>query len=323
MGLKHAWQNAAMAADHAGVTLTQAREFLIAKHDIDPANVEYVGAGAWSRCYGFRHGGHERVIKFGLHVTDFRMDQRMYAFAGPALPIPQTFEIGEAFDGHYVISARARGTPLEQLPAEQWLTAVPAVADAMEAMRTADISAFSGYGGLDPDGHAQARSWAEYLLQVEHDPPTRRTYGWQSKLAMHPFGQATFDWGLALLKQTLADIEAPRSLLHCDMTNRNVLVEGTRLSAVFDWGCAMYGDHLYELALFEFWEPWQTSMNVALLKGELKRRWQDLGCQPLNFEARMRVCHLHNGLVHLAYNAFQESTINLEGTANRMRALME
>ena len=32
-----------------------------------------------------------------------------------------------------------------------------------------------------------------------------------------------------------------------------VLVDKERISGIFDWGCSLCGDHLYELAWFDFW----------------------------------------------------------------------
>ena len=51
-----------------------------------------------------------------------------------------------------------------------------------------------------------------------------------------------------------------RHLIHSDLLNYNVLVADGRISAVIDWGCAMYGDFLYDLAWFEFWAPWYAGL---------------------------------------------------------------
>ena len=73
---------------------------------------------------------------------------------------------------------------------------------------------------------------------------------------------------------------------------------------LFDWGCSIYGDFVYELATFVFWSPWhaaieQTDMTVMALD-----HYGDMGLDVPNFDARLRCCALHIGLVHLAYNAF-------------------
>ena len=52
-----------------------------------------------------------------------------------------------------------------------------------------------------------------------------------------------------------------RHVIHMDLLNRNVLVseDGTRIEAVFDWGCSAYGDFLYDVAWFTFWAPWHPA----------------------------------------------------------------
>ena len=36
--------------------------------------------------------------------------------------------------------------------------------------------------------------------------------------------------------------------------------DGSRLTAVFDWGCYALGDFLYEVAWFTFWAPWHAGL---------------------------------------------------------------
>jgi hypothetical protein len=77
-------------------------------------------------------------------------------------------------------------------------------------------------------------------------------------------------------------------------------------AGIFDWGCSLYGDHLYNLAWFEFWGPWHPGLNVAYLRSELERRWREVGYAPADKEARLMARYLHIGLDHLAYNAYRE-----------------
>ena len=299
----------------------QAQAFLTQHLSVQPSAVALVGAGAWSQCFGFRVGEQDLVVRFGKYVDDFRKDQRAYTYATPDLPIPRVSEIGLAFNGYYAISTRAYGIPLEKLNATQWRATVPALAAALEAMRTADLSATHGMGGWGDDGNAAQHSWADHLLAVGVDTPDRRTHGWRKQLASHPQGKATFAWGFDLLK-TVANIEVPRCLLHCDLVNRNVLVDQNKLSGVFDWGCSLYGDHLYELAWFEFWSPWYPDLDIRYLRLELERHWHELGYAPQNKAARLMACYLHIGLDHLAYNAYIEDGAALSATIERMRDLV-
>ncbi len=187
-------------------------------------------------------------------------------------------------------------------------------------MRRADLSSTSGIGGWGHDGRAPHARWSDHLLAVGDDTPDRRTYGWRERRATSAEHAETFDWGFELLKNVASD-SVPRSLLHCDLINRNVLVDDGRISGIFDWGCSLYGDHLYEFAWFDFWAPWYPELDVRLLAAELERRWRDAGYIPPDKEFRLLAYHLHIGLDHLAYNAYQGDGASLEATAQRMRTL--
>ena len=308
--------------DATGIDIHQAQSFLVDQLHLAPMELAFIGAGAWSRCFGFRQGNAQLAIRFGNHVDDFEKDQVAYRYATPDLPIPQVYEIGEAFGGYYAIATRVHGTPLEQVGADEWRDLVPAVVAALEALRTADITATSGFGGWGVDRNAPEPSWSARLLTVDRDVPTMRTHGWRAKLATSAAGDAAFRWGYDLLQQVARD-DVPRALLHCDLINRNVLVDGARLTGVFDWGCSIYGDHLYELAWFEFWAPWMPQLDIAYLRSALEERWQGIGYTPHHQEERLTACYLHIGLDHLAYNAIIDDWSTLLATAARMRTLVD
>jgi hygromycin-B 4-O-kinase len=299
----------------------EAQTFLNKQLGAGCVDVALIGEGAWSRCFGFRQGDADLVIRFGRDVDDFENDRLAYRYAAPDLPIPQVLESGSYGGGYYAISTRVHGMPLEEVSAAQWRAVVPSLAAALEAMRTADISATNGFGGWGSDGNAPKASWSEHLLAVNQDTPDRRTYGWGKRLAtFSPQGEAAFAWGYDLLREVAADC-VPRCLLHCDLINRNVLVKNEKIEGVFDWGCSLYGDHLYELAWFEFWAPWSPQLDVPFLRAALEKRWQAADYAIAEKEARLMACYLHVGLDHLAYNAYLGDWETLLATANRMKDL--
>ena len=304
------------------VSAGQATAFLAHHLKTDePVAVTLIGEGAWSRCFGFRHDGADLAVRFGKHLEDFRKDALAAAYATPDLPVPAVLAVGPAFDGYYAISQRAYGVPLENVSPDEWLHIVPSVVAVLEAMRTADISATTGFGGWDAEGRGSHATWSSHLLAVAEHSPEHRTYGWRDRLAKVPEGEEAFAWGLALLETVVSD-DIPRCLTHCDLINRNVLVDGGRITAVFDWGCSRYGDHLYDLAWFEFWAPWLPDLDVQALRRALQQRWDAVGYVPVDFERRLMTCHLHIGLDHLGYNAFIGDRATLLATAERMRTLV-
>ena len=303
------------------IDCTRVQAFLASHFDRASSDVERIGAGAWSQCFGFRRDDQELAIRFGQHVDDFRKDQRASSYRTPDLPIPDVLAIGQAFDGYYAISTLVHGVPLERVNAAQWQSVVPSLAAALEAMRLADVSATVGFGGWGDDAHAPHAQWSGHLLSVGDDTPDRRIYGWRARLAALPQADAVFTWGVDRLKQLASD-SVPRGLIHGDLINRNMLVSDSSVTGVFDWGCACYGDHLYDLAWFEFWAPWFASLNIDLLRSALGRCWRAVGYVPYQKEERLLACYLHIGLDHLAYNAHLGDMSALWATAERLQALV-
>jgi hypothetical protein len=58
----------------------QAENFLQEHFHPAVSDVEEIGAGAWSRCFGFRVGDEELVVRFGQYMDDFVKDRRAYAY---------------------------------------------------------------------------------------------------------------------------------------------------------------------------------------------------------------------------------------------------
>jgi len=96
-------------------------------------------------------------------------------------------------------------------------------------------------------------------------------------------------------------------------------VSGNQISGVFDWGCSLYGDHLYDLAWFEFWAPWCPALDIALLRTALEKQWESVRYDPQDKERRLMTCYL---LDHLVYNAYLGDIATLEATAKRMQRLV-
>jgi hygromycin-B 4-O-kinase len=283
------------------------------------SRVELVGEGAWSRCFGFTDGDEHFAIRFGRHVDDFEKDRYATTFACEALPVPELFEIGPAFDGHFAISSRAFGEPLEARDATGWQAVIPSLLAALDAMRSVEVPKDGGAGDWDAEGKAKHGSWREFLLTVDADTPDLRTAGWRRRLDDSPIGDRTFRIGLAELS-TLADADADAcGLVHGDLVNRNVLVANDRITAVFDWGCSFYGDRLYDVAWIEFWRPWLDGLReIDFL--EIARR--HVGAGEADFEPRVRACMIHIGLAHLAYHAHTGQLDDLAATEHRLQGLL-
>ena len=92
-------------------------------------------------------------------------------------------------------------------------------------------------------------------------------------------------------------------MIHGDLLYRNAMFEGDRLTGVFDWGCAAYGDPLYDVAWFEFWAPWHRGIDPEPLVRHARRSLSDDGVSDDAFDRRYRACLIAIGRDHLSYHA--------------------
>lgn len=260
-----------------------------------------LGAGEWSRAYAFTLDGQELVARFGAYVEDFEKDRRMGAYSCSRLPIPEVLDVRELADGYCAISRRAYGRFLDELDGPDMERVLPAVLDALTAARAIDLSATTGYGGWNhDDGNAPFPRWADALLANLDDLPGRRTHGWRKALEQSPTGAGPFDQAAAVLRQLAPTCPDRRELIHQDLLNRNVLVDGDRITAVVDWGNSLYGDGLYDLAWLLYWWPWYPAWSGIDIRRIVAEHVTD---EPAAAE-RLLCYQIHIGLDHQSYTAF-------------------
>lgn len=126
-----------------------------------------------------------------------------------------------------------------------------------------------------------------------------------------------FDRAFTRLGELAAIVPEPRSLVHADLLNGNVLVSGSTMSAVLDWGNALFGDFLYDVAWLHFWSPWYPQWAGIDFVAEAERHFATHGVDVPRFETRLTACLIHIGLDGQAYSAFKERWSAVEATARR------
>lgn len=263
-----------------------------------------LGAGQWSRAFAFGLDGADAVIRFGRHGDDFGKDRVMAARASPALPIPRFVEMGAALGGWFAVTERARGEFLDELSGAAIGAALPAVFDALSAIRDIAVPASAGAGMWHADGSTDRASWREALLAIANDEPGGRTHRWRARLEASPTGAAPFDAALDRLTALVDRCPEDRAIVHNDLLYRNVLVQGDRISAVFDWANSQYGDHLYDLAWLIYWWPWFPRWQHIDIEDEVRRYLAGRGEAWDDVAERLLTYRIHVGLDAQAYNAF-------------------
>ncbi len=270
--------------------------------------------GEWSRAFFFRRDHADFVIRFAPWSINFEKDRVLSRHATSDLPIPRVLEVGEALGYHYAISERAFGTILEQLDPVEMQHTMPSVLRTLDRIREADVSDSTGYGAWSVDGQASHRRWHEYLTTTPPDPYSDDADVWRSHARTRPAALREFDRAQAQLHELVAVCPEIRHLVHSDLLYGNALAADGRITAVFDWGCALVGDFLYDLAWLTFWAPWHAGLAAIDIRGEARRHYDAIGLDIPDFEARLRCYELHIGLSTQAYQAFIQDWDEFDAT---------
>jgi hygromycin-B 4-O-kinase len=301
----------------------EAAALAIVRRELDPEvdAVERIGEGEWSRCFAFRSADRELVIRIGAHRDDFERDRRAAALATADLPVPEVLALDDAAVGSWCVSTRARGTPLEHLDSAGWERALPSILAMLAALAAVDVTDQPGWGSWDGSGRAPHPSWEAVLLAVGiDDDPEYRVAGWRAALDAHPEDAALHRQGLAVLAELAADLDPPRGLVHGDLVNRNVLVARDRVTAVFDWGCARYGDPLFDVAWLDVWAPWHPAIAEVRFR---ERALAHLGAHDVDLtdaDARIRASQISILVEALGYCTLLGRTDDMAGIGARLRS---
>lgn len=301
-----------------GLSLDTADRFIAGRYGARAGPLAPLGAGEWSRAYAFTLDGRDMVVRFGVHVSDFSKDRIMGTFASPRLPIPRVLESGEAPEGYFAVSERVRGVLLDALDAAGMRAVLPALLRVLDAVQEIDVADREGYGGWGADGSAPCRTWREAVLAFSGD----RLVGWRTALEGSPTGVGPLETAFARLQELAPRLPDVKQVIHGDLLYHNVLVEGTEVRAVLDWGNSMYGDALYDAAWLIFWWPWYPAWADIDIRAELDRHWAATGGAPDDLEHRLLCYQLRIGLDHMAWYAFRREWDNLDRCARQTLRLV-
>ncbi len=291
--------------------------FLLDRFGPSVRNVAPLTGGEWSQAFAYRVEDQDLVVRFSALEGAFRKDEIASRYASPALPIPAILEIGEAPAGFFAISERRFGEVLETVDEARMRALIPSIMATLDAIRLADISGTSGFGGWDHAGKAPHATWRAALLDIASDPPEYVHHGWRQRLAESPTGDAPFLETFAQLESVAANLPDERHLIHSDLLNRNVLVDDDRITAVFDWGSSMYGDFLLDLGWLCFWAPWTPAYRAIDFRQAAIEHYAAIGLEVPRFADRLRACELWIGLDGMVYQAFKGRWDDLAWTAAR------
>lgn len=262
--------------------------------------------GEWSAAYGVRTADADLVARFSAYDEDFEKDAYAARYTSAALPIPPIISWGRALGGFYAIAQRVGGEHIDGLDEARMRLVLPSLFKTLDAMRAIDPPGAAGFGGWRADGTTTHPTWRAMLLGVATGPATRGAPAWRELLEPSPTGVGPFEAGYARLRELVDLCPEERHLVHDDLINFNVLVDGDRISAVLDWGSSICGDFLYDVAKLVFYQPWYAAWRAIDFAAEARAHYDAIGLQAPHFAERLSCYALRIGLADMAYSAFRK-----------------
>lgn len=289
-------------------------------HEVD--NLAPIGNGAWSHAYGFSCDNKNYVIRISKLDDNFNQDKWAARFSGEDLPIPQVLTIDKYEDHYYAISERIAGEHIDAVDREHMQRLLPSLLRLFSALKNADLSPTTGFGHWDKYGNGKHSSWQEFLLSVAEDSPGTILHGWKKNLENSDYGSGDFNKIYASFQDVVRHCPNERQLIHSDLLNFNLLIDGDSISGVVDWGSAKYGDFLYDTAWFVFYTPWYESMMGIDFTKEVQDYFTAKGENIPQFSERLLACQLHIGLESIAYNSYKKDWQNAVDAAKRAMSFL-
>jgi hygromycin-B 4-O-kinase len=299
------------------ITASETAQFLQEKYGSGIGDVTQIGEGGWSLAFSFVHDGARKVIRWSDVADNFERDAVAARFTSDSLPVPPITEIGQGMHTFFAISPFVSGTYLEALSTAELEKTLPSLLKMFRALRAIDLSGTTGFGFWNKDGKGSHDSWKAFLLDDKNESQGSLIQGWRANLVASFMGMDAYN---ELWRNFVPFVERcpeERSLVHSDLLNRNVLTSSGSITAVLDWGSSFYGDSLYDVAWFSFYEPWYPYFQDVRVSQRLLEDFKaDPHSNTANVDARLMCYKLDIGMGSIAYNAFKKDWKNAEEAAS-------
>ncbi|MEI6532385.1 MAG: aminoglycoside phosphotransferase family protein [Candidatus Roizmanbacteria bacterium] len=270
------------------------------------SELSLLSGGNWSQAYTFVHNNKKYVLRWCNSSETFEKDESAYSFNSEAMPVPRIIYKGKKYETNFAVSDFAEGKFFDNLTSIEIGSALPALFKLFDSLRTADLSKSTGYGGWNRNNTGAYKTWKEYLLDVKSDNEKNLVHSWYQDLANSALGTKNFDEIYSKLALLVDQCPEVRELIHSDLLNYNLLVSNSKISAVIDWQCSLYGDSLYDIAWFTFYAPWHPQFESAQLCQKALEHFESVATHTLNIQTRLFCYQLHIGLGSIAYNTFKK-----------------
>ncbi len=294
-------------SDTLNISPSETEQFLQESYGPGIADVKHIGEGGWSLAFAFVYEGARYVIRWSDVADNFERDAFAARFKRDALPVPPITRIGRGLNKFFAISPFVDGTYLEALSSAELEKTLPSLLKMFRDLRALDLSGTTGFGFWNKDGKGNHDSWKAFLRDDKNDSEGSLIQGWKAHLEASSMGMDAYHKLWSIFEPLVERCPEERSLVHSDLLNRNVLTDSGIITAVLDWGSSFYGDSLYDVAWFIFYEPWYPQFQDAHVAQRLLEDFKaDPNTNSADLDVRLMCYQLDIGIGSIAYNAFKK-----------------
>jgi len=234
----------------------------IQKHYPNATALTPLTGGLVSQTFSFRSNNEKYIFQTGGARDDYEKQRYVSKQYRGTLPVREVLRIHETDDGTaYCISRYIEGRKLFDLSDHERQELVMPIMDILSQMAQSEIPADAGYGRFDATGHAPYQTWVDFVSAIYNDS----VYDWPA-LVPKGFNDAVVRKAIAVLHRNIHCLEFEKScLVHGDMGSYNIITSNGHITGLIDWGLALYGDPLYDIANLLFWDEKKLmDLNQAL-----------------------------------------------------------
>ena len=265
-------------------------------------------AGEFAQAFSFKHQNRAYILRVSQRsesLDDYNKENKVYDLLPATVKVARNEKVFAKDGMVYSLALRIPGKTLMQLRKANEQTeddiaaATEQLIDILQAILEIDVSTYTGFGTFDMDLNGAHKTWCDYLLsKLVH----RHVLSWRETIVNEEdikIYDSLVEQINALIKQIP---DTKKSLVHGDFGEGNVLFENGSVTGIIDWGGAKWGDHLYDVAIFDMWTPQYE------LVAKYKQKYPDFE----SFDQRIRCYQLIMILSALGHYARNENAHGYE-----------
>jgi hygromycin-B 4-O-kinase len=284
---------------------------IIRSHYDKASDITELTGGLASQTFAFRVNDQRFVFKMGTRKETHEKEQWVYNRYHDRLPLRRLIEIHESeHQPPYAIYHFVDGVKLNDLNSQESVDIVPSVLENLSLLNAIEVTDADGFGRFDGTGTAPYPSWLDFINAVYNE----KIYNW-SEVEKKGLDAELIDAAIQKIKRGAGSITiSKKQLIHGDLGSYNLIAEHQRITGIIDWSLAMYGDHLYDIANFMFWNEDKLQPLIAKLKANYMNTAEN--------QRAITIYMLRIGLEEL-YNTviLSEAGYDVDWVANRLQRI--